>query len=117
MIELEIPIITLQTGEVEIQEKTKEQPNVQNSGFISLLDILHPLLNNRIYDSSMANYQEDCKTESISKILQDTKSIEYIIGTLNGSILDGHILNIRFKILVDKLEHLNVHSLVYMQMI
>jgi hypothetical protein len=109
-IELEIPIIILQTGEVEIQEKTKEQTNVQTSGFISLLDILHPLLNNRIYDSIMAYYQEDCKTESLSKIVQDTKSIEYLIGTLNGSILDGHILNIKFKVLVDKLERLNVHS-------
>ncbi|PKY27687.1 hypothetical protein RhiirB3_390471 [Rhizophagus irregularis] len=109
-IELNIPIITLQTGEVEIQEKDKEQTNVQTSGFISLLDILHPLLNNKIYDSIMAYYHEDCRTESLSKIAQDTKSIEYIIGNLNGSILDGHILNIRFKVLVDKLEHLNVHS-------
>ncbi|CAB4430445.1 unnamed protein product [Rhizophagus irregularis] len=100
----------IKTGEVEIQEKDKEQTNVQTSGFISLLDILHPLLNNKIYESIMAYYHEDCKTESLSKIEQDTKSIEYIIGNLNGSILDGHILNIRFKVLVDKLEHLNVHS-------
>ncbi|CAG8725520.1 9181_t:CDS:2, partial [Rhizophagus irregularis] len=89
------------TGEVEIQEKDKEQTNVQTSGFISLLDILHPLLNNKIYDSIMAYYHEDCRTESLSKIAQDTKSIEYIIGNLNGSILDGHILNIRFKMLIE----------------
>ncbi|CAB4477743.1 unnamed protein product [Rhizophagus irregularis] len=98
------------TGEVEIQEKTKKQTNVQTSGFISLLDILRPLLNNRIYDSIMAYYQEDCKTENLSKIVQDIKSIEFIIGTLNGSILDGNILNIKFKVLADKLERLNVHS-------
>ncbi|PKB94390.1 hypothetical protein RhiirA5_438900, partial [Rhizophagus irregularis] len=109
-IELEIPIITLQTGAVEIQEKTKEQTNVRTSGFISLSDILRPFLNNGIYDSIMAYYQEDCKTESLSKIVQDTKSTEYIIGTLNGFILDGDILNIKFKVLVDKLERLNVHS-------
>ncbi|PKK66893.1 hypothetical protein RhiirC2_784227 [Rhizophagus irregularis] len=109
-IELEIPIITLQTGAVEIQEKTKEQTNVRTSGFISLSDILRPFLNNGIYDSIMTYYQEDCKTESLSKIVQDTKSTEYIIGTLNGFILDGDILNIKFKVLVDKLERLNVHS-------
>ncbi|CAB5373328.1 unnamed protein product [Rhizophagus irregularis] len=106
----EIPIITLQTGAVEIQEKTKEQTNVRTSGFISLSDILRPFLNNGIYDSIMTYYQEDCKTESLSKIVQDTKSTEYIIGTLNGFILDGDILNIKFKVLVDKLERLNVHS-------
>ncbi|CAG8535940.1 1341_t:CDS:2 [Rhizophagus irregularis] len=45
------------------------------------------------------NVSEDCKTESLSKIVQDTKSTEYIIGTLNGFILDGDILNIKFKVL------------------
>ncbi|CAB4436617.1 unnamed protein product [Rhizophagus irregularis] len=118
----EISIITLQTEnieefeerqielsettEVETQEETKEQINAQTS---CLLDILRPLLNNRIYDPIKPYYPEDCKFENLSKIVQDTKSIKYIIGTLNGSILDGNMLNIKFKVLVDKLERLNVH--------
>ncbi|RGB31717.1 hypothetical protein C1646_817134 [Rhizophagus diaphanus] len=69
VVELEIPVITLQAKEIEeVQVETKEdlkQHQTQeetNGGFISLLDILHPLLNNKIYNSIAAYYQEDCET-------------------------------------------------------
>ncbi|CAB4489652.1 hypothetical protein RIR_jg23466.t1 [Rhizophagus irregularis DAOM 181602=DAOM 197198] len=69
----------------EKQEKlrgTKEQTNVQISGFISLLDILLPLLNNGIYDSVVAYYQEECKTESLGL------NIETPPSCITGKILN-----------------------------
>ncbi|CAB5380458.1 unnamed protein product [Rhizophagus irregularis] len=104
----EIEEVQVETKEDLEQHQTQEETK---GSFISLLDILHPLLNNKIYNSIAAYYQEDCETISLSKIVQDTaNSIDYTIG-----ILYGYILKIKFKDL-DKLD-LNVHSFNYMQMI
>ncbi|RIA87088.1 hypothetical protein C1645_828296 [Glomus cerebriforme] len=131
-IELEIPIITLDTNNdivyPEIDEKqqtkipeiqqqtekkvetlweTKEQTNVQTSGYIDIYTILLPLLSNEICNSIMLDHR---KTKSLSNSIQNFTP-KYVFRILGGYVwkinLEDKLPKMNF--LFKTFEPLNVH--------